>query len=199
MKNHAFCFRIPHSVHNCICICLTQQLHNLLVAGTSTLVEEKVYTIYIASTPGNFSVLNGSMTLEQVNEKYWKVNRPLEMYYAQQKKKEEKWQNLPERLDMHNSFNQQTNADQFFSSVYTWEDIQWQFTNICGLLYRSPAVMFRFCFSTALRGEAFVKSPCCPAIMSVIVSSDLEMWSGQLDHVNLDVLYILFDIMEYLR
>ncbi|KAK3583634.1 hypothetical protein CHS0354_039461 [Potamilus streckersoni] len=48
--------------------------------------EEKKYTIYIASTPGNYTALNGSMTLEQVNEKYWKVNKPLEMYYSSQKK-----------------------------------------------------------------------------------------------------------------
>lgn len=26
--------------------------------------------------------LNGSLTLELVNEKYWKVSKPLELYYA---------------------------------------------------------------------------------------------------------------------
>lgn len=26
--------------------------------------------------------LNGSLTLELVNEKYWKVRKPLELYYA---------------------------------------------------------------------------------------------------------------------
>lgn len=40
------------------------------------------YIIYIASTPGQYTVLNGSMTLELVNKKYWKVNKPLEMFYA---------------------------------------------------------------------------------------------------------------------
>lgn len=40
------------------------------------------FTIYIAVTPGQFTPLPGSMTLDQVNDKYWKVNKPLEMYYA---------------------------------------------------------------------------------------------------------------------
>ncbi|XP_014677735.1 PREDICTED: E3 ubiquitin-protein ligase RING2-A-like isoform X1 [Priapulus caudatus] len=40
------------------------------------------YAIYIASTPAHYTVLNGSMTLDLVNTKYWKVNKPLEMFYA---------------------------------------------------------------------------------------------------------------------
>ncbi|CAN8008451.1 E3 ubiquitin-protein ligase RING2 [Ixodes scapularis] len=43
------------------------------------------FTIYIAVTPGQFTPLSGNMTLDQVNEKYWKVNKPLEMYYAHRK------------------------------------------------------------------------------------------------------------------
>ncbi|KAH7943174.1 hypothetical protein HPB52_005975 [Rhipicephalus sanguineus] len=43
------------------------------------------FTIYIAVTPGQFTPLPGNMTLDQVNEKYWKVNKPLEMYYAHRK------------------------------------------------------------------------------------------------------------------
>ncbi|XP_037571588.1 E3 ubiquitin-protein ligase RING2 [Dermacentor silvarum] len=43
------------------------------------------FVIYIAVTPGQFTPLQGSMTLDQVNEKYWKVNKPLEMYYAHRK------------------------------------------------------------------------------------------------------------------
>ncbi|KAG5264652.1 hypothetical protein AALO_G00256520 [Alosa alosa] len=45
-------------------------------------VSEKQYTIYITTSGGQFSTLNGSLTLELVNEKYWKVNKPLELYYA---------------------------------------------------------------------------------------------------------------------
>lgn len=45
-------------------------------------VEVPQFTIYIASTPGQYTPLPGSMTLDYVNEKYWKVNKPLEMYYA---------------------------------------------------------------------------------------------------------------------
>ncbi|XP_011478989.2 E3 ubiquitin-protein ligase RING1 isoform X1 [Oryzias latipes] len=45
-------------------------------------VSEKQYTIYIMTRGGQFSTLNGSLTLELVNEKYWKVRKPLELYYA---------------------------------------------------------------------------------------------------------------------
>lgn len=40
------------------------------------------FFIYIAVTPGQFLPLNGNQSLDQVNEKYWKVNKPLEMYYS---------------------------------------------------------------------------------------------------------------------
>ncbi|XP_063796271.1 E3 ubiquitin-protein ligase RING2 isoform X1 [Pseudophryne corroboree] len=44
--------------------------------------SEKQYTIYIATAAGQFTVLNGSFSLELVSEKYWKVNKPMELYYA---------------------------------------------------------------------------------------------------------------------
>lgn len=44
-------------------------------------ISEKQYTIYIM-TRGQFSTLNGSLSLELVNDKYWKVRKPLELYYA---------------------------------------------------------------------------------------------------------------------
>ncbi|XP_041822973.1 E3 ubiquitin-protein ligase RING2-B-like isoform X2 [Melanotaenia boesemani] len=51
--------------------------------GTSlSNISEKQYTIYITTRGGQFSTLNGSLTLELVNEKYWKVRKPLELYYA---------------------------------------------------------------------------------------------------------------------
>ncbi|XP_046393945.1 E3 ubiquitin-protein ligase RING1 [Ischnura elegans] len=43
------------------------------------------FCIYIAPTPGQYVVLNGNQTLRQVNEKFWKVNKPLEMYYSWKK------------------------------------------------------------------------------------------------------------------
>uniref|UniRef100_A0A2I3HDH1 E3 ubiquitin-protein ligase RING2 n=1 Tax=Nomascus leucogenys TaxID=61853 RepID=A0A2I3HDH1_NOMLE len=43
---------------------------------------EKQYTTYIATARGQFTVLNGSFSLELVSEKYWKVNKPMELYYA---------------------------------------------------------------------------------------------------------------------
>lgn len=69
-------------------------------------VSEKQFTIYISTAAGQFTVsqptrglrnrslacpvfilsvfqtLNGSLTLELVNEKFWKLCKPLELYYA---------------------------------------------------------------------------------------------------------------------
>ncbi|XP_069566431.1 E3 ubiquitin-protein ligase RING2-A-like [Brachyistius frenatus] len=50
--------------------------------GSLSNISEKQYTIYILTRGGQFSTLNGSLTLELVNEKYWKVRKPLELYYA---------------------------------------------------------------------------------------------------------------------
>merc|ERR1712238_128523 len=41
----------------------------------------KDLTIFIASVPGQLTPLTPSLSLTQVNEKYWKVNKPLEMFY----------------------------------------------------------------------------------------------------------------------
>ncbi|XP_031625287.1 E3 ubiquitin-protein ligase RING1 [Contarinia nasturtii] len=43
------------------------------------------FCIYIAPQPGQFLILNGNQTLQQVNEKFWKINKPMEMYYAWKK------------------------------------------------------------------------------------------------------------------
>ncbi|NIG61171.1 E3 ubiquitin-protein ligase RING2 [Pontoporia blainvillei] len=45
-------------------------------------VSKKQYTIYIAPRGGAFMTLNGSLTLELLNKKFWKVYRPLELCYA---------------------------------------------------------------------------------------------------------------------
>ncbi|XP_018609881.1 E3 ubiquitin-protein ligase RING2-A-like [Scleropages formosus] len=55
-------------------------------------VSEKQYTIYITTSGGQFSTLNGSLTLELVNEKYWKVSKPLELYYAPTKEQQQQQQ-----------------------------------------------------------------------------------------------------------
>ncbi|XP_026205602.1 E3 ubiquitin-protein ligase RING2-A isoform X1 [Anabas testudineus] len=52
-------------------------------------ISEKQYTIYIMTRGGQFSTLNGSLTLELVNEKYWKVRKPLELYYAPTKEQQQ--------------------------------------------------------------------------------------------------------------
>jgi len=40
------------------------------------------FCIYIAPSPGQLVVLSGSQTMRQVHDKYWKLNKPLEMYYS---------------------------------------------------------------------------------------------------------------------
>ncbi|KAK7832760.1 hypothetical protein U0070_026956 [Myodes glareolus] len=47
--------------------------------------SEKQYTIYAATARGKLTALNGSFSLELVSEKYWKVNKPMELYYAPNK------------------------------------------------------------------------------------------------------------------
>ena len=49
--------------------------------ATSTGGSVKDLTIFIASVPGQLTPLTPSLSLTQVNEKYWKVNKPLEMFY----------------------------------------------------------------------------------------------------------------------
>lgn len=66
---------------------LIRFLFLLFIPGSlSTPAENNKYMIFIATSPGNFAHLSGSMTLDQVNDKYWKVNKPLEMFYSLQKK-----------------------------------------------------------------------------------------------------------------
>merc|ERR1712018_381071 len=38
--------------------------------------------IYIASVPGQMTALATNLALTQVNEKFWKVNKPMEMFYS---------------------------------------------------------------------------------------------------------------------
>lgn len=54
---------------------------------TELLESDKLlnFYIYIASSSGQLEVLNGSQTLRQVNDKFWRVNRPLEIYYSWKK------------------------------------------------------------------------------------------------------------------
>ncbi len=72
----------------------TGSKHTLYVVNTLVVLTHLIYlpgnkpnlvkdlTIYVGPTPGNIVVLAGSMTLTQVNDKYWKVNKPMEMFYS---------------------------------------------------------------------------------------------------------------------
>jgi len=43
------------------------------------------FCIYISPAPNQYIVLSGLQTLDDVNEKFWKVNQPLEMFYSWKK------------------------------------------------------------------------------------------------------------------
>lgn len=43
------------------------------------------FCIFISPSSGQYVQLNGNQTLGQVNDKFWKVNKPLEMYYSWKK------------------------------------------------------------------------------------------------------------------
>ncbi|XP_075231319.1 E3 ubiquitin-protein ligase Sce [Lycorma delicatula] len=40
------------------------------------------FCIYVAPSPGQHVALSGSQTLRQVNDRFWKLNKPLEMFYS---------------------------------------------------------------------------------------------------------------------
>lgn len=51
-------------------------------SNNNTSASVKDLNIYIASVPGQMTPLSTSLSLTQVNEKYWKVNKPMEMFYS---------------------------------------------------------------------------------------------------------------------
>lgn len=40
------------------------------------------FLIYVAPTADQLVPLNGNQTLRNVHDKYWKINKPLEMFYS---------------------------------------------------------------------------------------------------------------------
>jgi len=40
------------------------------------------FLIYVAPTADQFVPLSGNQTLRNVHDKFWKVNKPLEMFYS---------------------------------------------------------------------------------------------------------------------
>lgn len=81
-----------HTVHG-----LLQQFDGHLITDVFSLLwlvsaaqsTQDKYAIYICSQPGMLTHLNSAMTLEQVNEKYWKINKPMEMFYLDTTKAQE--------------------------------------------------------------------------------------------------------------
>ncbi|KAJ8957348.1 hypothetical protein NQ318_004827 [Aromia moschata] len=68
-------------LHKYLAMRLTLDLDSQL-STTHSLLN---FCIYISPTQGQYVQLNGNQTLGQVNDKYWKVNKPLEMYYSWKK------------------------------------------------------------------------------------------------------------------
>ncbi|KAF7281822.1 hypothetical protein GWI33_004223 [Rhynchophorus ferrugineus] len=68
-------------LHKYLAMRLTLDLDSQLSASHSHLS----FCIYISPSSGQYAQLNGNQTLGQVNDKYWKENKPLEMYYSWKK------------------------------------------------------------------------------------------------------------------
>lgn len=59
-------------------------------AGTGGANDSKVvYTLYVSTGTASFLALPTHVTLDQINERYWKQNRPLELYYVARKLKDD--------------------------------------------------------------------------------------------------------------
>jgi len=43
------------------------------------------FNISVSPAAGQYTLLNGNQSLDQINEKHWKMNRPLEMFYSVKK------------------------------------------------------------------------------------------------------------------
>ncbi|XP_045476323.1 E3 ubiquitin-protein ligase RING1 [Harmonia axyridis] len=69
-------------LHKYLAMRLTLDLESQLSASQHNSVN---FCIYISPSAGQYVQLNGNQTLGQVNDKYWKVNKPLEMYYSWKK------------------------------------------------------------------------------------------------------------------
>jgi len=81
----------------CVCVCvplltvdhLSKYLAMRLTLDLDSELPETYrllnFCIYIAPMPGQLVVLSGNQTLRQVNDKFWKVNKPLEMFYSWKK------------------------------------------------------------------------------------------------------------------
>lgn len=68
-------------LHKYLAMRLTLDLDSQLPTSHSLLN----FCIYISPSTGQYVQLNGNQTLGQVNDKYWKVNKPLEMFYSWKK------------------------------------------------------------------------------------------------------------------
>lgn len=63
---------------------LSKYLATRLAIDIGSELPERLYNfcIYASPSSGQFVLLSGSHTLRFVNDKYWKINKPLEMYYS---------------------------------------------------------------------------------------------------------------------
>jgi hypothetical protein len=43
------------------------------------------YRIYVSTTAGQFTLLEGNVTLDHIHERYLKANKPLELFYLPEK------------------------------------------------------------------------------------------------------------------
>ncbi|OQR80115.1 E3 ubiquitin-protein ligase RING2-like [Tropilaelaps mercedesae] len=62
---------------------------NEAASGGTGADSKVVYHLYVSTGPASFLALPTNVTLDQINERYWKQNRPLELYYVARKLKDD--------------------------------------------------------------------------------------------------------------
>lgn len=89
--NHLFSF-VDYFIHYLFPLyILVEHLSKYLAMRLTLDLESEIpdsltnFCIYISPGPNQFVVLSGMQTLDDVNEKYWKSNQPLEMFYSWKK------------------------------------------------------------------------------------------------------------------
>ena len=82
LKFNFFCIFLVDHLSKYLAMRLTLDLDTEGLSETDRLLN---FCIYIAPSPGQYVAISGAQTLRQVNEKFWRINQPLEMFYSWKK------------------------------------------------------------------------------------------------------------------
>ncbi|ELT89389.1 hypothetical protein CAPTEDRAFT_219532 [Capitella teleta] len=66
-------------------LALENQLNSGEDSGESASLKPEAYRIYVSTTAGQFSMMDGNESLDHIHERYLKANKPLELFYMPEK------------------------------------------------------------------------------------------------------------------